>query len=109
MEEDRDDSQLREFRLEGAGLFIIGGVFLVVMAAAFYLGRWVERRASGPDTGTLLTDQAIPGSTRRPAGRLPLILHRRTWLRSRPNPDPRSLPGAPGRRMRRCSSPPSWK
>ena len=63
-QEDRDDSQLREFRLEGVGLFVMGGVFLVVMACAFYLGRWVERRAAGPDTGTLLTDQAIPGSAR---------------------------------------------
>jgi len=64
MEEDRDDSQLREFRLEGVGLFVIGGVFLVVMAGAFYLGRWVERRAAGPDAGTLLSGPAVPGSTR---------------------------------------------
>jgi hypothetical protein len=67
MQEDRDDSQLREFRLEGAGLFIVGGVFLVVMAGAFYLGRWVERRAAGPVAGTPLLDQVGPGPTRSEA------------------------------------------
>jgi len=64
VEDDREDSHLREFRLEGVGLFVMGGVFLVVLAGAFYLGRWVERRAAGPDAGALLTDRAVPGSTR---------------------------------------------
>jgi cell division septation protein DedD len=64
MDDHRDDSQVREFRLEGVGLFVIGGLFLVALACAFYLGRWVERRSSGPEAGPRLTDGAPAGSSR---------------------------------------------
>ncbi len=36
----------RELRLEGIGLFIVGALLLSGLAGAFYLGRWVERRAA---------------------------------------------------------------
>jgi cell division septation protein DedD len=64
MEEDRDDSQVREFRLEGTSLFVVGGLFLVALACAFYLGRWVERGSSGPDAGMMLAEPGASGSTR---------------------------------------------
>ncbi len=42
------DSDSREFRLEGLGLFVVGGVLLAAMGGAFFLGRWVERRSTPP-------------------------------------------------------------
>jgi len=46
MQEDRHEPPVRELRVEGAGLFIVGGLFLAALAGSFYLGRWVERRAA---------------------------------------------------------------
>jgi cell division septation protein DedD len=49
MERVRDsDGGVREFRVEGLSLYILGAAFLVALAGAFFLGRWVERR-SAPD------------------------------------------------------------
>ena len=33
----------REFRLEGLGLAVVGGVLIAVLFGAFYTGRWYER------------------------------------------------------------------
>src|SRR5262245_45145028 len=46
MQEGRDQPPVKELRLEGAGLFIVGGLFLAALAGSFYLGRWVERRTA---------------------------------------------------------------
>jgi cell division septation protein DedD len=46
---------VREFRLEGPGLLLGGGMLVAALAGAFFLGRWVERRAVQPppaDAGT---------------------------------------------------------
>lgn len=34
----------REFRLEGLGLLLVGGLLIVLLGAAFYIGRWYERQ-----------------------------------------------------------------
>jgi len=36
---------MHEFRLEGIGLLLGGGLLLAMMVCAFFLGRWVERGA----------------------------------------------------------------
>lgn len=42
----------REFRLEGAGLAAVAAVLLLGLAAAFFGGRWYERRwGAGPQAG----------------------------------------------------------
>jgi cell division septation protein DedD len=49
MAADRPDSEsTRELRLEGLGLLLGGGVLLALLAGAFFLGRWVERRTGPP-------------------------------------------------------------
>jgi hypothetical protein len=49
MDDDRrQDSPVRELRLEGSGLYVVGALFLAALAAAFYTGRWIERRAAVP-------------------------------------------------------------
>jgi cell division septation protein DedD len=63
MEKDRDDCQVREFRLEGTSLFVIGGLFLVALACAFYVGRWVERRSTGSGAATMLAERSGAEST----------------------------------------------
>jgi cell division protein FtsN len=37
---------IREVRLEGLALVVVGGVLLASICGAYYLGRWVERRAN---------------------------------------------------------------
>jgi len=46
----RESEPVREFRLEGGGLFIVGGLIVAGLAGAFYVGRWYERsvRPAGP-------------------------------------------------------------
>jgi cell division septation protein DedD len=47
METDRrDEEPVREFRLEGAGLLVIGGLLLATLVGSFMLGRWYERTTS---------------------------------------------------------------
>ena len=37
---------VREFRLEGVGLVVIGGVLIAALLGAFYVGRWYERQTT---------------------------------------------------------------
>jgi septal ring-binding cell division protein DamX len=47
---DRHESDsTRELRLEGIGLLLGGGLLLALLVGAFFLGRWVERRAGAGD------------------------------------------------------------
>ena len=48
MATDSSKEPVREFRLEGAGLMLIGGVLLAALVGAFFLGRWYERETTGP-------------------------------------------------------------
>ena len=43
--EHHEPESMHEFRLEGIGLLLGGGLLLALMAGAFFLGRWVERGA----------------------------------------------------------------
>ena len=47
--ERHEPESMHEFRLEGIGLLLGGGLLLALMVCAFFLGRWVERGA-GPAT-----------------------------------------------------------
>ncbi len=44
-EADREES-VREFRLEGAVLFVVVGALLACLVGAFYFGRWYERQTA---------------------------------------------------------------
>lgn len=44
-ERDREE-EVREFRLEGLGLFVIGGVLVAALVGTFFVGRWYERSVS---------------------------------------------------------------
>jgi len=44
--ERRDPDSVREFRLEGAGLLVLGGLLLTALVGSFMLGRWYERTTS---------------------------------------------------------------
>ena len=44
-ERDREE-EVREFRLEGLGLFVIGGVLVAALVGSFFGGRWYERSVS---------------------------------------------------------------
>lgn len=47
MEVDQNESeQVRELRLEGPSLLVVGGLLVAVMAGSFFVGRWYERRTS---------------------------------------------------------------
>ena len=39
-----DDGGMREVRLEGLGLVLVGGVLLAAICGAYYVGKWVERK-----------------------------------------------------------------
>ena len=43
--ERHEPDSMHEFRLEGIGLLLGGGLLLAMMLCAFFLGRWVERGA----------------------------------------------------------------
>ena len=43
--ERHEPESMHEFRLEGIGLLLGGGLLLGLLAGAFFLGRWVERGA----------------------------------------------------------------
>jgi cell division septation protein DedD len=45
---DRKASEVRELRLEGAGLFLIVAVLGAGLIGAFFLGRWYERSSAPP-------------------------------------------------------------
>jgi len=42
--DDRDAEQVRELRVEGPGLYVVGGAIIVALVGAFFLGRWYERK-----------------------------------------------------------------
>jgi hypothetical protein len=42
--DDRDREDVRELRVEGPGLFIVGAMIIVALFGAFFLGRWYERK-----------------------------------------------------------------
>ena len=48
MAAERGRERVREFQLEGFGLLIVGGLLLIGLVGAFYLGRWYERRSAPP-------------------------------------------------------------
>lgn len=56
-----DVEEVREFRLEGLGLVLVGAVLLAALSGAFYLGRWYEstRGGGGGAAGELAT---LPGA-----------------------------------------------
>jgi cell division septation protein DedD len=59
--EDRNRDEVREFRLEGVGLMLVGGVLIVLLVASFYLGRWYERQTGSPAAaGIAMTEQGDP-------------------------------------------------
>jgi DedD protein len=59
MAADRNETDSsRELRLEGVGLLLGGGLLAALLVGAFFLGRWVERRAHPSDA--LATDAAGP-------------------------------------------------
>ncbi len=43
--ERHEPESMREFRLEGIGLLLGGGLLLAMIVSAFFFGRWVERGA----------------------------------------------------------------
>jgi len=70
MNPDRDrDEEVREFRLEGLGLFVIGGVLVAALAGSFFVGRWYERSVSPVSRSSLSADDPLAhvAQTERPA------------------------------------------
>jgi cell division septation protein DedD len=60
---------VRELRVEGPSLLLVGALLALALGGAFYLGRWYERR-SAPATGTpadLALDSRGPVEERGPA------------------------------------------
>ncbi len=55
--------EVRELRLEGWTLYAVGAVILAALAGAFYLGRWVERRAGA---GMARADRGSPVAASAP-------------------------------------------
>jgi len=49
---------VRELRLEGLGLLLVTGVLIVLLGAAFYVGRWYERQV-GPAGAEALAGTAL--------------------------------------------------
>lgn len=45
---ERQDKEVRELRLEGAGLFLIVAVLGAGLVGAFFVGRWFERSSAPP-------------------------------------------------------------
>ena len=56
---DRRDSEVRELRLEGVGLFVIGGVLVAALAGAFLVGRWYERSVHPVSAAGLPSDDPL--------------------------------------------------
>jgi cell division protein FtsN len=60
MAAERGRERVREFQLEGLGLVVVGGLLLIGLVGAFYLGRWYERR-SNPSAETAVTESGEAG------------------------------------------------
>ena len=45
---ERDSNEVRELRLEGAGLFLIVAILGAGLVGAFFVGRWYERSSAPP-------------------------------------------------------------
>ena len=62
MSPERESNEpVREFRLEGVGLAVVGVAIVVLLAGAFWLGRWYESTrpaGAGPDAATGLAGGA---------------------------------------------------
>jgi cell division septation protein DedD len=56
---DGRDSEVRELRLEGVGLFVIGGVLVAALAGAFFVGRWYERSVNPIPAAGLPSDDPL--------------------------------------------------
>jgi cell division septation protein DedD len=56
--EKKINEPVREFRLEGVGLLLVGGLLIVLLGGAFYVGRWYERQVNPPQAATLGLDAA---------------------------------------------------
>ncbi len=41
-----DPEPVREFQLEGSGLYLVGALLLLLLVGSFFLGRWYERSGS---------------------------------------------------------------
>ena len=67
MQEGRQEPPVRELRLEGAGLFIVGGLLLAALAGSFYLGRWVERRGAIPGSAPGIATRQAAEARSEPA------------------------------------------
>jgi cell division septation protein DedD len=69
--ERKQGEAVREFRLEGLGLLLVGGLLIVLLGGAFYLGRWYERQTGpGPSAaagGALAADPLANISEAAPA------------------------------------------
>jgi cell division septation protein DedD len=57
--EDRNREEVREFRLEGVGLMLVGGLLIVLLVASFYVGRWYERQTGGSAMAGMTTPGQI--------------------------------------------------
>ncbi len=56
---ERQDSEVRELRLEGAGLFLIVAFLGAGLVGAFFLGRWYERSSAPPAALTQLNSDPL--------------------------------------------------
>jgi cell division septation protein DedD len=56
MAREEGNEPVREFRLEGLGLVLIGGVLIAALAGAFFVGRWYERQTLGPAAARALAE-----------------------------------------------------
>lgn len=56
---ERQDNEVRELRLEGAGLFLIVAFLGAGLVGAFFLGRWYERSSAPPAALTQLNSDPL--------------------------------------------------
>lgn len=59
MADQDQDKDVRELRLEGAGLFIIVALLVAGIAGAFFLGRWYERSSAPSASHANLTSDPL--------------------------------------------------
>jgi cell division septation protein DedD len=72
--ERRGAEQVRELRLEGGGLFGIAALLVLLVGAAFWLGRWYERQAEPARPATATGD--APAHVAPPVEQAPLDVDR---------------------------------
>lgn len=68
---DKDGNGVREFRLEGIGLLLVGGLLIILLGGAFWGGRWYERQVgpgvSGSAANAISTDPLANVAEAEPA------------------------------------------